>query len=246
MLLEEELHFMVKLPSFYSCTLYAPFTRTAHSEKKHQHASLEFIVNVVLLLWVATTIVMSCPHLTVGSSCRAPACGRGEGGFLTKECDTRLIFNDAALFHLTSNQEEWGHLVISWVRYQVKCFCGMIIWACSVVKKGSNETVKQTFYILYIYSEYRWKAFVLMVTGYKQRKKVQMSFFSVGCKIYFFLKAEKRLYLCFLTFYVFTHLQEWVNEWELKCSDIYGRKCPFFTLIWLSVTLQFHKLKQGQ
>lgn len=106
LLLEEELHFMVKLPSFYSCTLYAPFTRTAHSEKKHQHASLEFIVNVVLLLWVATTIVMSCPHLTVGSSCRAPACGRGEGGFLTKECDTRLIFNDAALFHLTSNQEE--------------------------------------------------------------------------------------------------------------------------------------------
>lgn len=32
-LLEEELHFMVKLPSFYSCTLYAPFTRTARSEK---------------------------------------------------------------------------------------------------------------------------------------------------------------------------------------------------------------------
>lgn len=72
--------------------------------KKHQHASLEFIVNVVLLLWVVTTIVMSCPHLTVGSSCRAPACGKG--GFLTKERDTRLIFNDATLFHLTSKREE--------------------------------------------------------------------------------------------------------------------------------------------
>ena len=43
---------------------------------KQQHASLEFIVDVVVLLWVATKIVMSCPHLRVTSSTGAPVCGR--------------------------------------------------------------------------------------------------------------------------------------------------------------------------
>lgn len=49
---------------FFSYAHYSPFTRL-YSLTKPQHASLEFIVDVVLLLWVATKIVMSCPHLTV-------------------------------------------------------------------------------------------------------------------------------------------------------------------------------------
>lgn len=41
---------------------------------KHQHASLDCIVDVVLLLWVATKIVMSCLHLIVISSTGPPVC----------------------------------------------------------------------------------------------------------------------------------------------------------------------------
>lgn len=79
---------MVELLFFlHMHTLYAPFTRTAHTDKTPA-SLIRVIVDVVLLLWVATKIVMSCPHLTVTSSSGAPACGRG---CFTKEYNTPLI-----------------------------------------------------------------------------------------------------------------------------------------------------------
>lgn len=59
---EERLCFMSDL---FFCLSYAHFillSQGPYSLTKPQHASLEFIVDVVLLLWVK--IVMSCPHLT--------------------------------------------------------------------------------------------------------------------------------------------------------------------------------------
>lgn len=67
---------------------------------KHQHASLEFIVDVVLLLWVATKIVMSCPHLTVtGSTCV------WEGA--SQKNTISLWFKWLYLVHFTSKIQMW-------------------------------------------------------------------------------------------------------------------------------------------
>lgn len=60
---------------------------------KHQHASLEITVDVVLLLCEATKIVMSCPHLKVTSCSVAPACGEHKR---TQHCST---FSDCTLLH---------------------------------------------------------------------------------------------------------------------------------------------------
>ncbi len=62
---------------FFSHAHYILLSQGLHMLTKHQHASLEFIVDVVVLLWVATKIVMSCPHPTVTGSTGAPVCGWG-------------------------------------------------------------------------------------------------------------------------------------------------------------------------
>lgn len=109
--LEEELHFMVELLFFFFiCTLYMLRSQGLHILTKHQHPSLEFIVDVVLLLWVATKIVMSCPHRTVTSSSGAPACGRG---FFTKEYNAPLILMIVHYYIIHSKLQTWRNLVIS-------------------------------------------------------------------------------------------------------------------------------------
>lgn len=85
-----------------------------HLLTKQQRPSLGFIVDVALLLWVATKIVTSCPHLPVWGS------GVWEGCF-TKQNNPSLILMIVRDYILHQNYTHGPNPVILFVHKEKEC-----------------------------------------------------------------------------------------------------------------------------